>query len=569
MNWVSYWRSNPQRFVEDYLGIRLYLFQKILFFMIERVDLFMFIAARGLGKSFLIAIYCVVRCILYPGTRIVVASGTRGQANKVISEKIVALYRNYAGVRREIGNVKNIRTGLNETSVTFMNGSVISAETSSDNSRGLRCNILIVDEFRMVKKDVLDKVLKPMLNVYRQPPFLTRPEYRNYPREENKQIYMSSAWFKSHWSWESFRDFLNGMLKGKSQFVIDFPYQLSILHQLLSRKAVEQERSQDSFEQNGFDMEYEALFIGENDNSYFKLDAINQIRTVPKTFIPPTKEEYIANVNKTHPKNLSNIPRIDKKSEIRIVALDIALMGGNPNVKNDTSAFTCMRLVQDGETYRRDVLYLESIQKNIVTNDLAIRLKQLYQDFEADYVVMDANGNGLGVFDACCRVLYDDERDVEYPAWASINDEVANDRTKSKGIKVIFSVKATAQFNHEIATSLKSVIDNKKLRLPINDISRREELVDEGKFLSLNLIEQQRKLYAYQQASALATELVNLEYIVRQGMISIREVGTATKDRYSSLAYCNYYANELEKQLKQEQKVNFLDYLMINGNRGF
>lgn len=78
MKWVAYWRANPHRFVADYLGIKLFLFQKFLMYMIERTDFFMFIAARGLGKSYLIAIYCVVRCILYPGTRIVVSSGKEG-----------------------------------------------------------------------------------------------------------------------------------------------------------------------------------------------------------------------------------------------------------------------------------------------------------------------------------------------------------------------------------------------------------------------------------------------------------------------------------------------------------
>lgn len=35
---------------------------------------------KVLGKSFLSAVYCVTRCILFPGTKICVASGTRGQA---------------------------------------------------------------------------------------------------------------------------------------------------------------------------------------------------------------------------------------------------------------------------------------------------------------------------------------------------------------------------------------------------------------------------------------------------------------------------------------------------------
>jgi phage terminase large subunit len=38
---------------------------------------FLYIASRGSGKTWLTALYCVVRCILYPGTKICVASGVK------------------------------------------------------------------------------------------------------------------------------------------------------------------------------------------------------------------------------------------------------------------------------------------------------------------------------------------------------------------------------------------------------------------------------------------------------------------------------------------------------------
>ena len=259
---------------------------------------------------------------------------------------------------------------------------------------------------------------------------------------------------------------------------------------------------------------------------------------------------------------MSNFKRVDKVNEIRIVALDIALMGGNKLVKNDTSAFTLMRLIREGDEYKRQVVYLESIQESISSENLAIRLKQLYYDFEADYVVMDANGNGLGVFDACTTVLTDKDRDIEYPAWACINDDETNDRTKTKGIKCVYTVKANAAFNHEIAVSLKNVIESGKLRLPMNDIQKREELQEDKEYRKLPAEEQIKVLYPYVQATALVNELVNLEYTVRTGYIKIYEVGTTTKDRYSSIAYCNYYANELEKELKEEASNNYAYFML-------
>ena len=45
---------------------------------------FMFIAARGMSKTWLTALFCVVRCILYPGSKIVVCAGTLKQANGVL-----------------------------------------------------------------------------------------------------------------------------------------------------------------------------------------------------------------------------------------------------------------------------------------------------------------------------------------------------------------------------------------------------------------------------------------------------------------------------------------------------
>ena len=85
--WAGYYRANPQRFAKDYLNVNLRLFQKILLFMMNISNFFCYIAARGQGKSWLLAVFCCVRCILYPGTKVCIASGTRGQSINVL-EKI-------------------------------------------------------------------------------------------------------------------------------------------------------------------------------------------------------------------------------------------------------------------------------------------------------------------------------------------------------------------------------------------------------------------------------------------------------------------------------------------------
>ncbi|MDY7043678.1 terminase large subunit [Virgibacillus sp. M23] len=541
--WTAFYRANPQKFAKDYLGLNLFLYQVFLLWAMNRFSFFMYIAARGQGKSFLIAVYCVIRAILYPSSNIVIASGTKGQARLIITEKIMSL-KNNPNVEREI---KEFKTGANECYVLFKNGSKIQASTSNDNARGLRANILIVDEFRLVSKETLDKVLRPFLNVNRTPPYLQNPKY-SHLAEENKEIYISSAWYKNHWIWTNFKSYLNKMMDGKDYFVAVLPWQLSVYHNLLSRKRVEQQKTEDDFDQMSWDMEYEALFVGENENAYFKLDDIQKCRTLPKAFYPPTNREFVENKHRSKPKRLSNMPK--QAGEIRIVSMDIALMGSNKAVKNDTTAFTLMRLLPFGEEYRRDVVYQESLQGGH-SETQAIRLKQLFYDFESDYVAMDTNGNGVAVFDNVTKILYDKDRDEEYPAWTVINDEMMDDRKMDKNaIPLIYSIKGTSELNHKVATGLRSSFEKKKIRLLINDIEAKDDLIENYGYLKKDSDEQVYLMKPFVQATALQNELVNLVYKIQGGAyIKIEEVGTTTKDRYSSIGYANYVATLLEQDM--------------------
>ncbi|MEH7210065.1 terminase large subunit [Priestia megaterium] len=544
--WTSFYRANPHRFARDYLGVKLFLYQVLLLWAMNKYSFFMYIAARGQGKSYIIAVYCVIRAILYPNSNIVIASGTKGQSKLIITEKIFSLKNNSKNVEREI---KEFRTSANECYVVFWNGSKIQASTSNDNARGLRANILIVDEFRLVSKETLDKILRPFLNVNRTPPYLSNPKYKHLT-EENKEIYISSAWYKNHYIWDMFKSYLNGMMDGKDYFVAVLPWQLSVFHNLLSRKRVEQQRTEEDFDAMSWDMEYEALFVGENENAYFKLDDIQKCRTLPKAFYPPTALEWLENRDKK--RKLTNMPK--QTGEIRLVSMDVALMGSNKAVKNDTTQFTLMRLLPQGDEYRRDVVYMEKME-GVHSEIQAIRMKQLYYDFEADYVALDANGNGMSVADDLMRILYDKERDVEYPVWTVLNDEMMDDRKMDKNaLPIIYSIKGNSEINHKVATGLRSAFEKRKIRLLINDIEAKEDLIEKKGFLKKTTEEQVYLLKPFAQATALTNELVNLVYKVSSGYIKIEEVGTTTKDRYSSVGYANYVATLLEQDLIQANK---------------
>ena len=42
----------------------------------------------------------------------------------------------------------------------------------------------------------------------RMPKFMFKDKYKDYPVEQNKEIYLTSAWYKSHYAYEKFKAFL-------------------------------------------------------------------------------------------------------------------------------------------------------------------------------------------------------------------------------------------------------------------------------------------------------------------------------------------------------------------------
>lgn len=189
---ASYYRANPHRFVKDFLHIDLRWFQKIVIFAMNLNPAFCMIASRGLGKTFLIAIYCCVRCVLYPGTKICIASGTRSQAINVLEKIKTEIVPKSIELKLEL--LGDIKTGSQEAIAQFKNGSYIKVVTASDSARGNRANVLILDEFRMIDKDTIDTVLTKFLTASRQPGYLSKPEYAHLKNQErNRQVYLSSA----------------------------------------------------------------------------------------------------------------------------------------------------------------------------------------------------------------------------------------------------------------------------------------------------------------------------------------------------------------------------------------
>ncbi len=533
----AYYRANPQRFVSEVLGIHLKLFQKILIYAMMHFNFMMYLAARGQGKTYLTALFCVVRCILFPGTKIVVSSGTLKQANEVLLKIQDDFMKKSAILRSEI---EKCNIGQNDATISFKNGSWIKTRTSSENSRSARANIIVVDEFRMVDETVINTVLRKFLTSPRHPKYLNKPEYAHLT-ERNKEIYMSSAYFKSSWAWKKAQSYtLNFFDDSKKYFICGLPYQISILENLLSREQLQDEMSEADYNELVQQMEMECLWFGDTDGSLFKFNEFEKCRKKKEAFYPIS---FYSDKIK--------VPSVGS-AEKRILSLDVALMASSKKKKNDAAAFFINNLVQTNQTsYQSNPVYAETFE-GLTTDELGIIAMRYFYHYKCTDFVLDTNGIGLGVYDFVIKDQYDPETGETYKALTCCNDPDMAARCKVKDAqKVVWSVKATSAFNNEICVLLRNGIQNGKINFLISEQGGEELLRDNFKgYNKLSLTEQNSLKMPYIQTTMTQYELIKLEHEIKNGNIKVKEVSGMRKDRYSSIAYNYWCACQLELKLK-------------------
>lgn len=533
----AYYRANPQRFVSEVLGIQLKLFQKILLYAMVHFNYIMYLAARGQGKTYITALFCVVRCILWPGTKIVVSSGTRKQANEVLL-KIQDDFMKQSSILRS--EIEKCNIGTNDAFIYFKDGSWIRVVTASDSGRSARANCIVADEFRMIDENIINTVLRKFLTSPRQPRYLNKPEY-SHLAERNKEIYMSSAYFQSHWSYGKAQAYtVNFFDDKKKYFICGLPYQISVKENLLSKEQIEDEMSEADFNELSWQMEMECLWFGDADGNLFKYDDILKRRKIKNAFMP--LKFYNDKIT---------VPRLSP-AEKRILSVDVALMQSTKKKRNDAAALFINSAIQTSQTtYSSNFIYAETYE-GLTTDELGIIVMRMFYKYNCTDLVLDTNGIGLGVYDFIIKDQYDAETGDTYKAMTCINDPDMAIRCKLKDAnKVVWSVKATANFNNEICVLLRNGIQNGKINFLIQDQESDDVLKESIKgYSKLTPVEHALLKLPYVQTSMAIFELVKLDHEVKNGNIKVKEVPGMRKDRYSSIAYSFWCASQLELKLK-------------------
>ena len=536
--WCSYYRANPHRFCADYLNINLKLFQKILLYMMFWSNYLCYIASRGQGKTFLIAIFAVCRCILYPDTQICVCAKARSQSINVLEKITTILMPNSANLRLEI---KDYSTKGQDAYIEFRNGSRIKVVTANDNARSNRSNIIIVDEFRMVDVDIINKVIRKFNTAPRQPKYLNNPQYAHLA-ERNKEFYLSSAWFKSHWSYEKVKAYCANLVNDeKRYFVCGLPYQLAIKENLLSAEQVADEMSESDFNELSWRMEMETEWVGDDEGALFAYDDVAKNRKL-KTAIYPLN--YVNGLTDKK----SKIPDL-AHNERRVMSVDVALLASTKHDNDAAAIFINSALPNYENKYISNIIYTEN-HEGLHTDDLALIVRRLFDQYHCTDLVLDVKGVGISIYDALCRDIYDTELGITYPPLSCCNDKVFADRCNDRNApKVIWAIQATAQLNNDMTLLLREQFRQGRINLLVSEFEAEEILQGYRGYNSMSANEKAKMILPYINTTLLINELINLQSEVKGVNVKVKEKSGMRKDRFSSLQYNIYVTMLLEQKL--------------------
>lgn len=576
-SWICYYRLNIHKFCEQYLGLSLKLFQKIIIYAMDSPDAtglntFVFFASRGLGKTYLTMVFCLAKAILYPGIKIRVAAPNIKQATLLIG-KAIELRREHPNIDREIEG--EIKMNKDQAKILLKNGSTIETVVCGEGARGERANIIIMDESRGMNKNVIDTVFVPFLTGTRMPPYAKNPKYQKYlKKEHNSKIFLTSIGYKDEWSYKDFENYAKLIADKTPDYnIISLPYQFGVETGIISRSTIESQVRENKTDIHTFQMEMEVIPFGESDSSMFTYTQVNRARKLVVPLIPPTDSEYIECKG-----DLRKLPFYQKKEnyELRVISMDIAVSAGR---LNDNTVFCVFRLTNNGDHYIKELSYIETL--NGVNLDRQIlRLKQLFYDLECDYAVIDAGGAlGINAANTCGQITMDMVRGRRYPGWSTCNKNEKFDIrvTDPNAVPVMYCL----QVSGASASAMQyNMVVNAQLDFERNRIfllAKEDDIIDDlnNRFgymkliTSNNPLEKERAnnmLLPFANTTELVKECVETQvYKLPSGRWTFDEKN-GRKDRVISMIYGLYFINELEKDLYVDQgKYKPEDYFSNSG----
>ena len=217
--YIAYWREYPDMFV-DFLQtggnpeakktLKFYFYQRVFLRIAMRYKYVYAVFPRAYSKSFLSVLILMLRCILYPRSKLFVTSGGKEQSASIIKDKVQELCTLVPALNREVDRrLGKTLEGKDYARYMFKNGSYFDNVAASEKSRGLRRHAGLIEECVGVDGKILNEIIIPIMNIDRRcMDGTTQPE-----EVLNKsQLYITTSGYKGTFSYDKLIQMLIWMI---------------------------------------------------------------------------------------------------------------------------------------------------------------------------------------------------------------------------------------------------------------------------------------------------------------------------------------------------------------------
>lgn len=560
----------------------------------------MLIGSRGFSKSFLLALYAVIKCAFYPGTKVVIV-GAAFRQSKIIFEYMENMWKN-SPILRSIfnGNEDGPRRDVDRCTLRLGDSWAIAIPLGNgDKIRGLRAHIILADEFSSISPDIYETVVSGFAAVSASPIQNVKEEAKKAAmksagvwddqldtitkRVNNQAVISGTAdygfkHFAQYWKRykaiieskgdvRKLQDIFNGEVPSnfnwKDYSIIRIPYEL-IPRGFMDDKQVS--RAKATIHAGIYNMEYAACFVNDS-QGFFRRSLIESCVANDTSPITIGNKSITFDATVKGNTNQQYVYGIDPASEQD--NFSIVILETHPNHS---------RIVYCWATNRNN--FKERQKAGLVAEYdfygfCARKIRDLMKTFPPIRIGMDAQGGGIAIEEA----LHDPGKlqENEQLIWPIIDYEKAKDTDSQQGLHILELVQfAKADWTSQANHGLRKDLEDKVLLFPrFDNLTLGLAMEKEGKDIlesSLNPI--------YDSLSECILEIEELKNELTTIVMTQTSTGPQArdrwdtpevklpngkrgrlrKDRYSSLLIANMIARQLGRTL---QPIN---YDVVGGN---
>lgn len=560
----------------------------------------MFIASRGFGKSFLMSLYCILKCTFVPGTKIVVV-GAGFRQSKILFEYMENIWRT-SPILRSIfnGNDDGPRRDVDRCTLRLGDSWTIAIPMGDGSKiRGLRAHIIIADEFASMSPDIYETVVagfaavsaSPIENVKEQAKKqamidagIWNEELEALSKKPSNQAIISGTadygfkHFAQYWKrYKSIvesggdpiklQDIFNGEVpenfNWKDYSVIRIPYEL-IPKGFMDDKQVA--RAKATIHSGIYNMEYAACFVNDSEG-FFKRSLIESCIASETNNITINQKNIVFEARVEGDPNLGYVYGIDPASEkdnFSIVILEV-----HPDHSRVVYSWTTNR--SNFKTRQKAGLSDEHDFYKFCSR----KIRNLMKLFPPIRIGLDAQGGGVAIEEA----LHDPSKleEGEVLIWPVVEENKVKDTDSQPGLHILELIQFaradwTAQANHGLRKDLEDKLllfprfDNLTLGLAMDkegkDIleSDLDPIYDSLSECILEIEDLKNELTTIVMTQTSSGPNARDRWDTPEIKLNNGKKGRLRKDRYSSLVMANMIARQMRRSLKP------VEYDVVGGN---